>query len=178
MPQPAALTPSEYMPADYWRARSHLNYYAEVRQWIEELSAKGSGSILDVGGYDTPVVTWGKFRRRYTIDAVLDPKFPGVRSDVGDFMTWPAPERMDVVVCLQVIEHVQEAAAFGAKLLRTGRNVIVSVPYCWPAGKEPSHVHDPIDVHKLASFMSGRRPDRARIVADGKLRRLVGLWTT
>lgn len=178
MPQANALTPVEYMPADYWRARSHMEYYAEVRRWIEELSAKGLGSILDVGGYDTPVVTWGKFRRRYTIDAVRDPKFPGVRSDVGDFMQWTAPERMDVVVCCQVIEHIVEAEAFGARLLRTGKNVIVSVPYCWPAGREPSHVHDPIDVHKLARFMSGRRPDRARIVADGKSRRLVGLWKT
>lgn len=163
------------MPADYWRARSHMEYYAEVRRMIESLSP--AGSILDVGGYDTPVVTFGKFRRRYTIDAVLDPKFPGVISTVGDFMDYAAPERIDVVVCLQVIEHIVEAEAFGAKLLRTGKNVIVSVPYCWPAGGEPSHVHDPIDVHKLARFMSGRRPDRARIVADGKRRRLVGLWT-
>lgn len=176
MPPTDSLTPAEYMPADYWRARSHMEYYAEVRRRIESLSP--GGSILDVGGYDTPVVTWGKFRRRYTVDAVLDPKFPGVVSTVGDFMDWPAPERIDVVVCLQVIEHIADAKAFGAKLLRTGKNVILSAPYCWPANVEPSHVHDPIDIHKLASFMSGRRPDSARIVADGKRRRIVGLWTS
>lgn len=166
------------MPADYWRARSHLNYYAEVRTLIESITT--GGSILDVGGYDTPVVTWGKFKRRYTVDAVLDPKFPGVRSYVEDFLTWPAPEKMDVVVCCQVLEHLADGTVdrFGKKLLGTGRNVIVSVPYCWPKGGEPSHVQDPIDVHKLARMMGGRRPDRARIVADGKRRRIVGLWKT
>lgn len=171
-------TPAEYMPADYWAKRSHFAYYAEIRSIIESLSP--GDSILDVGGYDTPVVTWGKFKRRYTVDAVLDPKFPGVRSFVEDFLTWPAPEKTTVAVCAQVLEHLDNGTVdrFARKLLGTARNVIVSVPYCWPAGAEPSHVQDPIDVHKLTKIMGGRRPDRARIVADGKRRRIVGLWKT
>ncbi len=83
---------------------------------------------------------------------------------------------MDVVVCCQVLEHIIDAESFGRKLLGTGRNVIVTVPYCWPAQGEPSHVQDPINLDKIQRIMSGRRPDRARIVPDGKRRRFVGLW--
>lgn len=170
------MTPVEYMPANYWTARAHMNYYRVVRELIEEYSP--GKSILDVGGYDTPVVTWGDFKRRYTVDAVLDPKFPGVRSDVADFLGWTEPEKMSVVVCCQVLEHLAngEVERFGRKLVAAGKVVIVTVPYCWPAGGEPSHIQDPIDVHKFARFM-GRRPDRARLVPDGHRRRMVGVWT-
>jgi hypothetical protein len=160
-----SLAPAEYMPPKYWEARSHMAYYAAIRELVESLSP--GASILDVGGYDTPVVTWGTFKRRYTVDAVLDPKFPGVKST----------EKMDVVICAQVLEHLENGTVerFARKLRQTGRTTIVSVPYCWPAGGEPSHVQDPIDIPKLARIMGGR-PDRCRLVADGKRRRIVALW--
>eukprot|EP00959_Pyramimonas_sp_CCMP1952_P175883 3675295-Pyramimonas_sp.AAC.1 len=47
-------------------------------------------------------------------------------------MAWQAPHRYDLVICSQVVEHVDDAAAFVRKLLRIGRTVIVSVPYNWP----------------------------------------------
>jgi hypothetical protein len=61
----------------YWDSRSHMNYYSTVREWIEELSP--GEIILDVGGKDTPVVTWGNFKRRYLLDRMPQVKaYPGV----------------------------------------------------------------------------------------------------
>lgn len=152
-----------------------MAYYQAIRELVESFSP--GASILDVGGYDTPVVTWGEFKRRYTVDAVLDPKFPGVVSAIDDFLGWKAPEKMAVVICAQVLEHLDNGTVerFARKLRATGRHTIITVPYCWSAGQEPSHVQDPIDIPKISRIMGGR-PDRCRLVTDGKRRRIVGLW--
>lgn len=168
-------SPLEYMPADYWAQRQHLKYYAAVRALLELLSP--GESLLDVGGWDTPVATWGVFKRRYTCDAARDPGFAGVVSHVGDFLDWEPPERMSVVTCLQVLEHLPDRTVqrFGAKLRKAGAVVIVSVPFCWPKG-EPSHLQDPIDARKLAGFMGGP-PRRSEIVQDGRRSRIIGVWS-
>lgn len=166
------------MPADYWANRGGLNYYATVRELLEKLSP--GGSILDVGGWDTPVVTWGTFRRRYTCDLGHNPRFPGVVSHVGDFLSWRPPELMDVVTCLQVLEHIPDGPAqrFGRKLLETGKTIIVSVPYLWPPGAEPDHVQDPVDLEKLERIM-GERSKFSSVIPDGPKctrPRLVAIW--
>lgn len=167
------------MPADYWDGRRELKYYETVRHLLERLGP--SGSILDVGGWDTPVVTWGDFRRRYTCDLGHNPRFPGVVSHVGDFLTWRPPELMDAVTCLQVLEHLPDGIAqrFGRRLLVTGRTVIVSVPYLWPRDAEPDHVQDPIDLAKLERIM-GRSSSFSSVIEDGPQGtrpRLVAIWT-
>lgn len=166
------------MPANYWADRRELKYYETVRQLLEKLGP--SGSLLDVGGWDTPVVKWGDFRRRYTCDLGHDPKFAGVVSHVGDFLTWRPPELMDAVTCLQVLEHLPDGPAqrFGRKLLETGRTVIVSVPYLWPPGAEPDHVQDPVDLAKLERIM-GTRSSFSSVIEDGPQGtrpRLVAIW--
>lgn len=168
-------TEVEWMPENYWPGRKHMAYYAAVRELLEGFGARGS--ILDVGGWDTPVVLWGTFKRRYTCDLGRDPQFPGVKSHVGDFMLWTPPERMSVVTCLQVLEHLPdgEVERFAAKLRSSADVTVVSVPYCWPAGRESSHVQDPINHDKLARIMGGR-PDNAKLIRDGKSRRLIGVW--
>lgn len=167
-------TPAEYMPAGYWDARKHLRYYAAVRAELETLSP--GASIADVGGWDTPVVLWGDFARRYTVDLGRDPKFPGVISHVGDFMDWTPPERLSVVTCLQVLEHLPDGAVerFAAKLLAIADVAIVSVPYLWPP-REPSHLQDPISREKFARIM-GRAADRLSVVMDGRRGRIVATF--
>lgn len=174
---PARRTvPAEYMPERYWDGRKHMRYYAEVRAMLEALSP--AGSLLDVGGWDTPVATWGTFARRYTCDLARDPKFNGVRSHVGDFLTWTPPERMSVATCLQVLEHLPDGTVnrFARRLLAAADVVIITVPYLWP-GTEPSHFQDPISHEKLARIM-GREPDRSQVIMDGKRGRIVALYRT
>jgi hypothetical protein len=161
---------------DYWAPRAHLNYYRVAREYVEQLSP--GASLMDVGSWNTPVVTWGRFERRYACDLAHVPEYPGVVSHVGDFLTWELPEHVSVATCLQTLEHLRDAVImdFTAKLLASADALVVSVPYRWPAGQEPSHQQDPIDLAKLTRLMHGRKPAEHNVVKDGKLRRLVAVW--
>jgi hypothetical protein len=66
-----------------------------------------------------------------------------VASITADVMAFEAAAMFDLVLCLQVVEHVPDPAAFIRKLLRTGRVLILSVPHNWAAGRAPGHRHDP-----------------------------------
>jgi hypothetical protein len=170
----------------YWESRKSFGYYVLVKAWLEAISTKletlsartdARSSILDVGCLDTPTVTWGSFNERHTVDIEHDPQLPGVHSYVADFLTWQPPQHMTVVTCLQVLEHLPNEAVyeFGAKLRAISDHTIVSVPYMWPAGGEPGHKQDPIDLLKLSQFM-GDFPDEHAIVFDTKRLRIVGRW--
>lgn len=157
----------------FYHGRRNLEYYRVTRLWLESLGPRES--ILDVGSWDSPLATWGDFRLRYTVDARQRPDLPGVTKIVAE---WPDaaamfPERVSVVTCLQVLEHIREVRPFVDALFAVaGQYVVISVPDRWPAGMCRHHVHDPIDEAKL-EWMTGRKPQetvrtgesRARIVS-------------
>jgi hypothetical protein len=168
-----ALTPASYMPPNYWARRAGMSYYARVADVIEQHSP--GIALLDVGAADTPVVMLGNFQRRYTCDMLPGPERPGVYAYVGDWLGWEPPELMSVVTCLQVLEHVKHPAAFGRKLLRAGLRVVVTVPYMWQRGREPSHIHDPIDMPQLVDWM-GVAPLRSEIIGRAPFARLLAVF--
>jgi hypothetical protein len=157
----------------YWEERKNLGYYAHVQSIIGRFSP--GESILDVGCWDTPVATWGSFKRRYTCDLAVNPRLPNVTSHVGDFTTWDLPERMSLTTCLQTIEHLRNGTVhkFTEKLRGSADRVIVSVPYMWRKGKEYSHVQDPIDLTKLTGLFNGEAPSEHVVINN----RLVAVWT-
>ena len=55
------------------------------------------------------------------------------------------------------------------KLLLTGRLVIISVPYLWPAGLHAAPVQDPVDEAKLVTW-AGQAPVETRVVRNGRAR--------
>lgn len=158
----------------YWEDRQDFAYYALARDWIEELSP--GTRIVDVGGFNTPVVLAGRFEERLVIDRrwVLDRK-PGVRYVCRDYLRWPVEPVADVLLCLQVLEHLEdgEVELFARKLMQESRSLIVSVPYEWPADKYSGHPQDPIDHQKLIGWMGGRSPEREAVVEDGSPRLLM-----
>jgi hypothetical protein len=81
----------------------------------------------------------------------------------------------DLVLCLQVLEHLREPARFSRKLLSVGRRIILSVPYKWPWGVCPSHLQDPVDEQKLLRWL-GKPPLEGALVTDGACRRLVAVY--
>lgn len=152
--------------AGYWESRKHLAYYRVVQRLLDDLGPLAS--LLDVGCWDTPAATWGDADERFSVDMRPRPELPGVRAIVG---RWPDcasdVSLCDVVLCLQVLEHLDDPRAFCRPLFAAARRaVIVSVPWGWPALSEPSHRQDPVDGEKLERW-TGRRPALVEIVRDG-----------
>lgn len=186
-------------PPNYWTRRADFAYYRTVidlaRTYVPPVShipwdaPRVGRTVLDVGACDTQLLQaldW--FPRRVAIDLQLWPKQTGIARIVGDFRTWTPsyrywdqlqqrfiPFQFDLVLCLQVLEHLDDPTGFCRKLLETGRVVIVSVPYRWPAGTHPDHVQDPVDEAKLIGW-AGRPPRETRIVTDDRAR-LIAIFT-
>jgi hypothetical protein len=162
--------------ASYWERRRDFNYYAEAVR-LARAHAPNGRSVLDVGANETEVTNllhW--FDRRVVLDRSYVAPRPGVETVTIDFMRYQPPVSFDLVLCLQVLEHVADPASFAKKLLATGRTVILSVPHAWPAGLVPDHVHDPIDEHTLGSW-TGREPAEVSIVEDLGKKRLLAVYT-
>ena len=150
-----------------------MRYYRVAR---ELLAAAGElYSVLDVGSHTCPLVAAIPAQVRLAVDLSVWPDLPGVVGIRGDWMRLDVGP-VDGVFCLQVLEHVADPAAFGARLWAATRRVlVVSVPYGWPAGSEPAHRRDHVGVQDLAGWI-GLAPDEYEIVEDNSLRRLVAAW--
>ncbi|MDB6121945.1 MAG: hypothetical protein JWQ71_938 [Pedosphaera sp.] len=159
----------------YWQSRKELKYYQEVLRFARQY-APGGGSVLDVGSHNCDYITWFDwFANRHKIDLRKTIEIEGVKTMQGDFMQFQSPITYDLVLCLQVLEHLREPAAFAQKLLSTGKILIVSVPYRWNAGKCPCHPQDPVDEEKLLQWFKISWSEMT-IVTDGKVRRLVAVY--
>jgi hypothetical protein len=103
------------------------------------------------------------------------PQSSTVEGRKGDFLDLDIGES-STRLCLQVLEHVPDVAAFARKLLRTTPHLIVSVPYRWEPG-EADHIHDPVDEVKLASWF-GRKPNYRLVVREPffKKRRMIAYF--
>lgn len=161
--------------AAYWQRRQHMQYYREVIR-LARAHAPEAKSVLDVGARDTPVLVeldW--IGSRTAIDFEVAPDLPGVTGIKGDFLEFQPAQPFDLVICLQVLEHLDDPHRFAQKLFDTGRTVIISVPYQWPAGFCPQHPQDPIDEQKLLRWTE-RPPVEQAIVTDDRLARFIGVF--
>jgi SAM-dependent methyltransferase len=161
--------------AAYWQRRRHMQYYREVIR-LARAHAPNAKTVLDVGARDTPVVIeldW--IPSRTAIDFEVAPDVPGVVGIKGDFLEFRPAQPFDLVICLQVLEHLDDPHRFAQKLFDTGRVVIISVPYQWPAGFCLEHPQDPIDEQKLMRWTEQQPVDKA-IVTDDRLARFIGVF--
>ena len=104
--------------------------------------------------------------------------FSPVRMVVGDFNVWTPPTEWDpqpdVVVCSQVIEHVDDPGKFMQKLLASAPTVIVSAPYLWDDGPDKcpkcDHKSNKISEETMLQWAAPRRPAATSIVDEGSNR--------
>jgi len=151
---------------NYWQRRMDFEYYKVVRQWIEGLSP--GESILDVGGHDTPVASWGQFEWRVNVNkGEVKNRVDGVNYVIQDFMEYDHGSKYSVVTCLQVMEHLQDDVVkpFAAKLLESGGTVIVSVPHEWPLGSCDAHYQDPVTEEKFRGWFD-KEPSTLQVVKE------------
>lgn len=132
----------------YYEQRKNLKYYKKIEDIINRMSGE---SILDIGCMDYPIVLSGNFKERYTIDINNRPDIQNVKKIIGE---WPkcsnlVPDKIDLILCMQVIEHIKDFAPFVKTIFEVGRTIIISLPWKWPKNACKYHVHDPIDEKKL-----------------------------
>ena len=136
---------------EYTEQRKEYKYYKLVKKIIKIFSNKDK-TILDVGSFGMDLMSEFTFKERVSVSlsgAINNDKVKGYNMDFFDF----EPEKkFDIVTCLQVIEHVEDAKAFTQKLLKTGKIVVISLPYKWEKGLCSSHVQDPVDENKIFSW--------------------------
>jgi hypothetical protein len=139
-----------------------LEYYQVVKRWLEQTPGE---SIVDVGCGGCPVATWGDFKKRKAINLQPFPEIPGVENVVANWLDYEM-EPVSVITCLQVLEHLEDDVLFRfkEKIFDNCDKAIISVPYKWEKGLEPSHVQDPIDLRKFLG-MVGKEPVRMRIAS-------------
>jgi hypothetical protein len=137
----------------YWDDRKNLKYYKRIKQILDEISQGGLDSIIDIGGRDTPIVTWGNFKNRTIIELEKIKEIPGVHYTYTNFLAYQGPP-VDVVTCLQVLEHLPDEIVkqFANKIIKQGKHIIISVPYQWEKGWCKQHLQDPIDLNKFFSW--------------------------
>jgi hypothetical protein len=156
--------PSNANP-DYWEQRKHMMYYKYIDVLVRTLAA-GARSLIDVGSKRTPLIeAFDWIPRRDALDIVQPYCSSHVRGIKADFLTYGPAERYDFALCLQVLEHIPDAAAFARHLFEVADNVLISVPFMWPEGATAHHVHDPVSLEKLFAW-TGRTPSYDVVVAE------------
>lgn len=160
------LAPREAaQPVGYWKRRQKMMYYQYVLDIAGPLAADAK-SLIDVGSHGTSMAeTFDWIPERVALDLREPYSSPAVTGIKADFFTFAPERRYDMALCLQVLEHVPDAAGFARKLLDVADRVLVSVPYLWPKNRNKFHCQDPVDEAKLAAWF-GRQPDYTIIVAE------------
>jgi hypothetical protein len=160
----------------HWKMRRHLKYYGEVVRLAREYVPEGH-ALIDVGAGETAVVQMIEgFQRRVMLDTHPISRKRGVEIIMMDFMQYEPDTPFDLVLCLQVLEHIEDPAPFARKLFDIGRTVIISVPYRWPEDAWAWHLHDPVDEAKLERW-TGRQPTEICIVADER-ERMIAVYSS
>ncbi len=120
--------------SSYWEERKEYNYYKHIINLLNSYTKKFGQmqSILDVGCSNTPIVMYGDFKERTSIDINNRPDIYGVKKIIGDFMKEKFRYNFSVVMCLQTIEHVKEPEKFIEKLFSiSSKFLIISLPINW-----------------------------------------------
>lgn len=166
----------KFKGTSYARRRSHCKYYPAVVRFARQ-HAPGAETVLEVGPYDTDTLLqldW--IADRTAVDIIRKPRLPRTKNIRADFMTYHPEKKFDLVLCVQVLEHLNEPGPFAHKLLETGHVVIISVPYLWPEHACPAHVQDPVDEEKLLAWTGRPWAAHEIITEDNGDRRLIGVW--
>lgn len=159
---------------DYWEERKTLDYYKKVIK-LAKKHAPDAKSVIDVGTHVSQTLTrldW--IPDKTAVDLKHLPEVPDARNIQCDFMKFEPEQEYDLVLCLQVLEHLDLPELFTDKLLKIGRKVIISVPYKWPKGQCKYHVQDPVDEDKLLNWT--RRSWIEMVIAHDRAKRMVAVF--
>ena len=143
---------------NYWRLRKKFVYLHICRRLIEVISSSAS-VVADIGSNKSPILDfYGNIEKKFSVDITSPYKADDVISVKEDFYVWEPPVPIQVASCFQVIEHVPDPAKFSKRILELSEVSIVSVPYKEPAGVNPGHINNDIDLDTIKTWF-GRPPN-------------------
>jgi hypothetical protein len=158
----------------YWKSRKECNYYKKVLQLIQNYN--NYESIIDVGSANTELLKDLPFKDKVCLDFNKLPELEGIKTVKCDFYKWIPDKKYDIVVSLQVLEHLDDPELFTKKLFELSNKIlIISTPYKWPKGFCKYHVQDPVDEDKIFSW-TGRVPNESYIIEDASVKRIICVY--
>lgn len=159
----------------YYNERKESNYYKKVVELVNNFNK--ITSIIDIGGRRSPVLeNLNKSIYRCSLDIQPIKEFSKeIHLITANFYTWIPDKKYDIILCLQVLEHLDNPREFAQKLFSVGKIVIISVPYKWPKGFCKYHVQDPVD-EKLIKAWVDREPTMSYIISDKNVERIICVY--
>lgn len=136
--------------------REHFIYYDNM-YFLSMQYGRHANNALEVGCSSDPFVQYLTWINEKSCVAPYFVNYEGKKkkktnnkkNDVelitADFMKWDNPNNKDnkmydLLICSQVVEHVDNPGAFMKKLIGMAKTSIISVPYDWPdCGKACNH---------------------------------------
>lgn len=151
--------------AQYWTRRSSMMYYKYIDVLVKAF-AYHAESIIDIGSANTRYIeSFDWIPHKFTLDIKNPYRSPNVTAIETDFLTYIPEQKFDFVICLQVLEHIPQVEEFARKLFTLSDRVLISVPYMWPKGSDPTHIHDPVNEEKVRQW-TNREPSYSIIVEE------------
>jgi hypothetical protein len=151
----------------YWARRKNDRLYYMTVLYAHLFSLR-KHSIADIGCHCSPLVLMVPgFKRRFAVDPSPEsrPLWKDVDgavyiNDMLENVDIPAvtggQKVFDLIICNQVIEHLDDPASFAAMLLSKCNRLIISTTFETPAGLIRGHVQDPISLEKFESWFPRR----------------------
>lgn len=159
----------------YYNERCNYNYYKKVTEILNSFT--GTTSIIDIGARRTPVFeNLDKSIYKTCLDIEPIEKYSdNINIITADFLRWTPDKEYDIVICLQVLEHLENPKEFAQKLFLVGKIVIISLPYMWRKGRCKDHIQDPVD-EELIKKWTDKEPTISYIIEDKKLKRIICVY--
>jgi hypothetical protein len=149
----------------YFKGR--WEYFKEVVKMVEKIDPI---KVLEIGSVGCKLVKDSKVLDitnqyngiKYEVDYLLD-----ITKDLDK-----VKERFDLIICLQVLEHLgnRQQSVFSG-LLERGDNIIISIPYLWTDKSELSHYNITDDIIK--KWTCDKVPKEEIIIGDNKKRKII-----
>lgn len=149
----------------FWEQNKRSCYMHALGVLLDALS-KNKKSALDVGSGGSPHLDLlPHISKRVSLDVKTPYEAEGIEPVIADFLLWNAPQKYNIVLCLQTLNRVKRPDLMAKKLLNAGDTLIMSVPYQWDDAQAEKHAHKNVDEAMVQAWF-GRTPSFSMVCTE------------